>query len=176
MNAFTSRFTHFSLLSKANWVRFNRCLAWAMVVTPVVQFFLQKNHFLAILAGFGFFVAHGILSLMLFGLPKVKHKNFIFSMHVMGFRPHPLSPRHDFLLTGYRLALANFAGWLLLVPDVRWLALLFLYPLLTMPFSFVRHLKGAINYALKRWGLKDRYSGLIVTAYIIFSVINLRHL
>ncbi|MFZ6875296.1 hypothetical protein ACO0LF_24785 [Undibacterium sp. Di27W] len=178
MNSTTSSSTHSTWLTRANWVRFNRILAWAMLVTPVAQFFIRAELGLALLVDFGLLLAHGILSLILFGMPKVKKQKFTFSMHVMGFRQYPLSPRHNFLMTGYRLALGLLALFLLFIPDVRWLALLLFYPLLRLPFSFAQHLKEAVSYALQRWGINSLYAGLIVGIYYFFffsSLLRTRH-
>lgn len=173
MNSTITSVTHFTLLTRANWVRFNRVLAWAMVITPVGQFFIRANLGLALLVDFGLLLAHGILSLILFGIPKVKRQKFTCSMHVMGFRQHPLSPRHNFLMTGYRVALGIFALFLLFIPDVRWLAWLWFYPLLRIPVSFAQHLKGAVGYALQRWGINGLYAGLVVGIYYLFFFSNL---
>ncbi|MFZ6745679.1 hypothetical protein ACO0LC_20850 [Undibacterium sp. JH2W] len=173
MSSSTSSFTHSTLLTRANWLRFNRVLACAMVITPVVQFFIRADLSLALLVDFGLLLAHGILSLILFGIPKVKNQKFTFSMHVLGFRLHPLSPRNEFLLTGYRLAQAISVLLLLLIPGAGWLTLLMFYPSLRMPVSFVQHLKRAIAYALQRRGIKHLDAGLIVCFYFFFFFSNL---
>ncbi|MBI3729736.1 MAG: hypothetical protein HY254_15565 [Burkholderiales bacterium] len=173
MNSTTSSFPHFTLLTKANWVRFNRILAWAMVITPLLQFFIRANLAHALLVDFGLLLAHGILSLILFGIPKVKRQKFTFSMHVLGFRWHVLSPRNEFLLTGYRMAQALSALPLLFIPGVRWLALLLFYPSLRMPVSFIQHLYRAIAFAFQRWGIKYLDAGLFVCIYLFFFIANL---
>lgn len=173
MNSTTSSFPHFTLLTRANWVRFNRILAWAMVITPVLQFFIRANLAHALLVDFGFLLAHGILSLILFGLPKVKRQKFTFSMHVMGFRWHVLSPRNEFLLTGYRMVQAISVFPLLFIPGVRWLALLLFYPSLRIPVSFIQHLYRAIAFAFQRWGIKYLDAGLVVCIYLFFFIANL---
>ncbi|MFZ6680446.1 hypothetical protein [Undibacterium sp. Tian12W] len=173
MTSTTSSFSHFNLLSKANWLRFNRLLAWAMLVTPVLQFFVRANLAYALLVDFGLLLAHGILSLILFGLPKVKRQKFAFSMHVMGFRWYFLSPRNEFLLTGYRIVQALSVFPLLFIPGARWLALLLFYPLLRMPVSFIQHLYRAMNFAFQRWGIKYLDAGLVVCIYLFFFFANL---
>ncbi|MFZ6779383.1 hypothetical protein ACO0LD_21340 [Undibacterium sp. Ji83W] len=173
MNSTTSSFPHFTLLTRANWVRFNRILAWAMVITPVLQFFIRANLAYALLVDFGLLLAHGILSLILFGLPKVKRQKFTFSMHVLGFRWHFLSPRNEFLLTGYRMAQAISVLPLLFIPGVRWLALLLFYPSLRIPVSFIQHLYRAIAFAFQRWGIKYLDAGLVVCIYLFFFIANL---
>ncbi len=173
MNAITSNSPHFTLLSKANWVRFNRILAWAMLITPVVQFFVRANLAYALLMDFGLLLAHGILSLILFGIPKVKRQKFTFSMHVLGLRLHILSPRNEFLLTGYRMAQAISVFPLLFIPGARWLALLLFYPSLRMPVSFMQHLYRAMSFAFQRWGIKHLDAGLVVCIYLFFFFINL---
>ncbi len=173
MNLTTSSFPHFTLLTRANWVRLNRILAWAMVITPVLQFFIRSNLAQALLVDFGLLLAHGILSLILFGLPKVKRQKFTFSMHVMGFRWHVLSPRNEFLLTGYRMAQAISVLPLLFIPGARWLALLMFYPSLRMPVTFIQHLYRAIAFAFQRWGIKYLDAGLVVCIYLFFFITNL---
>ncbi|BBB63649.1 hypothetical protein UNDKW_5376 [Undibacterium sp. KW1] len=173
MNLTTSSFPHFTLLTRANLVRLNRILAWAMVITPVLQFFIRSNLAQALLVDFGLLLAHGILSLILFGLPKVKRQKFTFSMHVMGFRWHVLSPRNEFLLTGHRMAQAISVLPLLFIPGARWLALLMFYPLLKMPVTFIQHLYRAIAFAFQRWGIKYLDAGLVVCIYLFFFITNL---
>lgn len=173
MNSTTSSFPHFTLLTRANWVRFNRILAWAMLITPVLQFFVGANLAYALLADFGLLLAHGILSLILFGIPKVKRQKFTFSMHVMGFRWHILSPRNEFLLTGYRMAQAISVLPLLFIPGARWLALLLFYPSLRMPVSFIQHLYRAISFAFQRWSIKHLDASLVVCIYLFFFIANL---
>ncbi|MES2037961.1 MAG: hypothetical protein V4495_08995 [Pseudomonadota bacterium] len=175
MSSTTFSLTQCILLAKTYLIRINRLLAWAMVIAPVLQFFIQARLEHALLLDFGLLVTHGILSLMLFGLPKVKQKKFVFIMHVMGIDLHPLSPRHDFLMSGYRLALGVFACFLLFIPNLRWLALLFFYPLMAMMVFFIQHLYGAIAYAFARWGIKRTHAGRIVCIYLFFFICNLLH-
>ena len=173
MNSTTSSFPHFTLLTKANWIRLNRILAWAMLITPVLQFFVRANLAHALLVDFGLLLAHGFLSLILFGMPKVKRQKFTFSMHVLGFRLHILSPRNEFLLTGYRMTQAISVLPLLFIPGARWLALFVFYPSLRMPVSFVQHLYRAITFAFQRWGIKYLSSSLMARIYILFFIANL---
>ncbi|MFZ6658497.1 hypothetical protein [Undibacterium sp. TJN19] len=159
--------------SRMNWIRFNRVLAWALILTPAVQLMLRFQWKDGLMLDFTLFIAHGILSLILFGIPKIKKKKFTLSMHVLGFRPRGMSARNNFLLTGYRLAMAMAAPALLFIPYLSWSFLLLLYPVLRMSISFIQHIFGAINYALLRWGVRDVDATFPVLIYLIVFFINL---
>ncbi|MFZ6760090.1 hypothetical protein ACO0K9_23055 [Undibacterium sp. Ji50W] len=174
MNTHTNSIVHFPILSRANLVRLNRVLAWAMLVTPLIQFFVHAKITHCLLLDFGLLIAHGILSLYLFGIPKVKREKFTFSMHVMGWRMAGLSPRNLFLLTGYRIVLGLTALLSFFVPGAWVLALLLIYPLIRMPATVVQHLHAAIEYAFQRWGIsKFDVEWVVVVIYFYFFIANL---
>lgn len=161
------------VLTRANLVWFNRALAWAMMVTPALQIFAHAEiqHWLTL--DLALLISHAILSLFLFGIPKVKGKAFAFSMHVLGFRPANLSPRNTFLLTGYRVALGTIANVLLFMPGINWFTLLLLYPWLRTTFSTIQHLFQAITYALQRWRVSKSVAWIIVVTYFCLFIFNL---
>ncbi len=149
------------------WVRLNRVLAWAMLAAPVFELVLKISLANSILADFVLMLAHGALSLWLFGVPKLKGKNFIFTMHIMGIRAMGLSPRNLFLLSGYRIALpivilslGFISPWFLL------LIIFALYPFLRWGISLIQHIYLALKYALQRYRLSPNYAYWLVVLYL----------
>lgn len=145
------------LTAKRLWIRINRLLAWAVVISPFIQIALGTNLLRGLLLDLGFLLAHGVLSLWLFGLPKAaadeRWKLWV------GLRPRGLSVRGAFLLTAWRIALglawipASFVLGKVFGP-VALIAALACLPLwLLQPFFVMGHVFGASEYAFKRWGL-----------------------
>lgn len=153
--------------SRTAWVRLNRVLAWAMLVAPIVGLVLEMSLINSLWVDFILMLAHGALSLWLFGVPKVKGQKFIFSMHVMGFRSYGMTPRNTFLLSGYRIALPVIVlslgylfPWVLLIIGVM------LYPFLRWSISIIQHIHAAITYALQRHRLPPIHAHWIVVLYL----------
>jgi len=152
-------------------MRLNRILAWALMVSPLVQFIFKVTLPTSLQIDLGLMLTHGALSLVLFGVPKVRGREFVFSMHVLGGRPADLSARNRFLLSGYRIAL-GMTSLLLFVPARSWFVLVpFVYSILRLPVSVIEHIDVAIQYALGRWGLNKALAGLVVFVYL-FAVVN----
>ncbi len=142
--------------SRLSVMRLNRALAWAMVVSPVIQLVFHLNFMRALVFDLGLLIAHGALSLALFGLPNRKDKELSASMYLLGFRDRGMSERNNFLLSGYRIALGTFPILLTIaVGPFAVSAFSFLYPLLRLPVSVFQHLAGGVEYAFKRWGLRN---------------------
>ncbi|WP_422977672.1 hypothetical protein [Undibacterium sp. Ji49W] len=176
MNIPTNSIVHFPILSRANLIKLNRLLAWTMLVTPLIQFFVHAPIANCLLLDVGLLIAHAILSLYLFGVPKVKGEKFNFAMHVMGFRMSGLSPRNVFLLTGYRIVLGIAALLSFFVPGGWVIALLLVYPLVRMSISVMQHLYAAIVYAFQRWGIRKagtEWTFIIIIFYVYLFIFNL---
>ena len=157
------------LTSRALWIRLNRLLAWSVVISPFVQIALRTNLVNGLLLDLALLVAHGALSLWLFGLPRSAKKDRW--MLWLGLAPGSLSPRGRFLMTAWRVALG-----LLWIPALYVLATTFgatalvVLPLcvplwLLQPVFVLGHVFGASGYAFRRWGLgaKDDF----VTAFFL---------
>ena len=167
--------------SKLFWIRTNRVLAWAMIVSPALQWAAGMRFWTGFWIDAGILVAHGLLSLALFGKPETKARIFSFGMHVMGYRSPDMSERNRFLLSGYRIALATGAMLALtFVPNpflIIAVTILFFYPMLRLGISIVQHLYVASRMAARRWrwgeGATDAMSTGVVYMYLMVSFFNL---
>lgn len=156
------------LPSRLAWLRLNRFLGWALVAAPVVEFFAKLSWANSMGLNLVVILVHGALSLVLFGVPKVKGRRFQVSMHVFGGRPTALSERNRFLLSGYRIAL-GMIPLLLDLPWLPWFAILpFLYPIMRLPFTVLQHMYVGIGYAFKRWGWAGAPAEAVVFLYVMF--------
>ncbi|PWF47861.1 hypothetical protein C7C56_013430 [Massilia glaciei] len=159
------------------WMRLNRILAWALLISPVVQLLMGTNFWRALPFDFALLLGHGALSLVLFGVPKMKGKGLSTPMLGFGIRDIGMSARNDFLLSGYRIAMVVVAGMLVWAHPLLWMTIpTAFYSILRLPVSIIEHLYNAIVYAFKRWGVGGRtsdFAELIVTAYFLLSIANL---
>ena len=179
MNAiFTTTFCP-QVATKVFWIKANRVLAWSLIVSPPLQIVTGFPFVAGLLIDLAILVAHGALSLALFGKPETREKVISFPMHVLGFRPRGLGERQNFLLTGYRIALpVGTLALLFVVPSsgALFICVLCFYPLLRLPVSIIQHVYGAANYAFRRWGMRALASDtavLLVFVYLVLSVLNL---
>ncbi|MDQ1812826.1 hypothetical protein RBA41_05860 [Massilia sp. CCM 9210] len=182
---------------KIVWMRVNRVLAWALIVSPLAQWALGTAFLRGLALDLVILVAHAAMSLALFGVPKAPARRFSAAMHVFGGQPPDLSPRNRFLLSGYRVGLTLLL--LLLVPTliaalrlipfssylaylgVLWIvavpsSLIALWPFLRMPVTLFQHLDPSIVQALRRWGMRKNAGSVAVSIVIFFflsSYINL---
>jgi hypothetical protein len=167
MNIQLNAITHHFLPSRTAWLQLNRVLAWAMLLAPIFELIFRISLLHSLYADFILLLAHGALSLCLFGVPKAKGKKLSFSMHVMGFRAPDMSPRNRFLLSGYRIALPVITVCLGLVwPWFFLLAVLMVYPFLRWGVSMVQHLHVALTYALQRQRWSPNHACWIVPLYL----------
>jgi hypothetical protein len=169
------------LTAKHLWIRFNRLLAWVVVISPFVQIALETNLVNGLLLDAGLLLMHCILSLHLFGLPKgaagERWKLWL------GLSPDGLSVRGRFLMTAWRIALgvAWMAAMLSLAsafgPNAFILVFVCLPLWLPQPVFVLGHVFGASNYAFKRWGANVDYawvSAASLAAMVAFAnTINL---
>lgn len=159
--------------SRITWIKFNRIVAWALVLAPLVDLILHIKFQDGLIFETGLLVLHGALSLYFFGVPKVRGEKFSVEMHVFGFRPRSLSPRHRFLLTGYRIALGRLAILLYFIPGGWHVAILLLYPTLRMLISTCQHVFSAFEYALMRWHLSKDHATWMLASYIVLGFLQL---
>ncbi|NHZ62322.1 hypothetical protein [Massilia genomosp. 1] len=181
---------------KIIWMRVNRLLAWALIVSPLAQIALGTPFMRGLALDLVILLAHGALSLALFGMPKSATRRFNVALHVFGRKTRDLSPRNTFLLSGHRLGLTFLLGLLLfglpllprsvldavvpvLIALFAWIvpgAALVFWPLLRVPLTLVQHLHPAIDLALRRWGMRSNAQDLAVMVVVVFffvSFINL---
>lgn len=158
--------------SRLTWIKLNRILAWAMIASPLIQLVFQMNLGIGLQIDLCLLLAHGGLSMTLFGMPKIKGRDFVVSMHVFGNRPTQLSARNRFLLTGYRIAL-GMTPMLVSAMGFPWyVSLPFLYPILRMPVSVIQHVNTAAQYATRRKGLHEAYGDVVLILYLFGTFIN----
>lgn len=166
-------------INKLFWMRVNRVLAWTLVISPLVQIAVQMPLRTGLAIDFAIFLAHGAMSLVLFGLPKSRQGGFSVPLHAFGFRPRDLSERNSFLVGGYRMAVVTILILLMPTPigkATAWLWIPFMYPFLRMPFTVLQHLYDGAHYALRRWGYRELapvWAMLIMSGFLIASIVNL---
>lgn len=137
--------------AKAAAIRLNRGLGWALVAWPLVQIVLGTRLSFGMWSGLVLFLGHGVLSLWLFGLPKVTGPE---ARIWLGFRPSGLSERRNFLVSGWRLAFGFAVGLACMLPGAGiWIALLGFYFLLRAPLTLLQHVCQASAWAYRRWRL-----------------------
>lgn len=165
--------------------RFNRLLAWLLFCMPWIHiavgtpFWLGLGYDLVVLA------VHGVLSLMLFGLPKARTDDWLLWL---GIAPKGMTPRNAFLLTGWGIALTFL--YLVLVVAVWGTSLSFLGVLglvlglqlpflwITLPFRVVSHVYRAVEYAAMRRRLgggpsRKTSAQAFAIAYVVGHFVNL---
>jgi|GEM_PF-1373592 len=172
MTSFTDTTTINLLPTRLAWIRLNRLLAWALLVLPALQLACHVHTSTSMLTGLGLVVAHGALSLALFGAPRQKGGCFQLAMHVLGARQVDLSARNRFLLGGYRIVL-GMTPLLVTLPFVPFYAILpFIYPIVRLPVTVLQHILDATQYALRRWHRDELLAGVVVLLYVCFSIAN----
>lgn len=155
------------LRRKRTWIVFNRTLAWALLISPLVQIGLGTRLLPGLLFDLALLVAHGALSLALHGLPQARRGDGW--LRWLGFAPSGLTARGSFLMTGWRIALALLTtvlwptGMPMVLLPLTWPAWLLW---LRLPFSIAGHVYRASWYALRRWGA-DRKVDVEVVAVLI---------
>lgn len=171
-------------LDQLAWMRVNRLLAWALLISPAVQVAWGADFWRGLWLDFAILCAHAGLSLALFGVPKGLTRMRLWSG---GAPDGARSARTRFLLSAWRMFLTLlytpavfFVQWPLLLAGLP-MPLLFvpLLPLWAMlPLRIIGHVYAAGDYAYRRWGVRDA-SGrtalglLVVVLFLAFSTMNL---
>lgn len=175
---------------KVVWMRINRLLAWALIVSPLAQLGLGTAFLHGLALDLAILLAHAALSLALFGLPKSPTRRFSMALHVFGRQPDELSPRNRYLLSGHRVGLTLLFALLLLaaqgvldLPEFLWytgpnfmLLSVMCWPFVRTPLTLFQHLYPSIVQALRRWGMRehaDDTAAAIVGLFFLTSAINL---
>lgn len=96
--------------TKLFWIKANRVLAWSLIVSPPIQFCIGMSFITGLWIDLAILVAHGALSLALFGKPETRERTWKVTMHLLGFRSADMSERNRFLLSGYRIVLGAVAA------------------------------------------------------------------
>jgi hypothetical protein len=183
---------------KKLWMRVNRVLAWTLVGSPVLQIILGTDLVRGLWLDLAILIAHGALSVAIFGLPKNKDLRQTFWTRWAGLPEHGMSPRNKFLLSGWRVAVSSL--WLVAIPSVviawGWLQTaasalnvsslgIVLLPLfyvggffgLLLQYGLVTHLHRASIYALRRWGCAPADAPVVaywtVIVFLASSIANL---
>ena len=178
------------LFARTRWLQLNRLLAWAIVFAPILEmglnfYWIQKWQ-VNFLLGWVFFVLHAVLSLILFGIPKLRGKKFRAGMHVFGLRVDGISPRNTFLLGAYRfvlwfvwgifLAAVWYVLFLLSMPQAILISLALILAIVQF-LAFVvisfQHLFAAIAYAVQRWGWPQDVGNVLLVLYYLQIVLAL---
>jgi hypothetical protein len=191
-----------ALRSKKLCLRVNRTLAWALVVSPILQIMLGSRLVPGLLLDLAILLVHGGLSIWLFGVPKAKESSTAREaawMRWAGMPEQGMSPRNRFLLSGWRIALSS--AYLTAAPFVFALGMVInVFPLAAIalaigamlmfivfsiysfmwPYAVITHVYGATGYALRRWGANNMSSddiaalGFTVALVVMASnVVNL---
>jgi hypothetical protein len=183
---------------KKLWMRVNRVLAWTLVGSPVLQIALGTDLVRGLWLDLAILIAHGALSIALFGLPKNKDPRQTFWTRWAGLPEHGMSPRNKFLLSGWRVAVSSL--WLVAIPGVitvwGWLQTampplkaldlgVLLIPILyaggffglLLQYGLITHLHRASVYALRRWGYSPANTPALafwlVVVFLASSIANL---
>jgi hypothetical protein len=185
---------------KKLWMRVNRVLAWALVGSPLLQIMLGTNLVRGLWLDLAILIAHGALSVALFGLPKNKDPRQALWTRWAGLPEHSMSPRNKFLLSGWRVAVSSL--WLVAMPTamIVWgwietavpalkvlnsglgMALLPVFYIggyfgLLLQYGIVTHLHRATVYALRRWGCAPADAPVVaywtVAVFLAASIANL---
>ncbi len=191
-----------ALRNKKTWLQINRVLAWALIVSPILQIMLRSDLANGLLLDLAILVVHAGLSLWLFGAPKVSSTSDTRWMRWSGVSYQGLTVRNRFLLSGWRVMLSfGMQAMLMLavalvvmaspalarVPsEVMTVLIIAFWPFvllsasfygLMMPYAIVSHTFGASRYALRRWGLVDAQAELLASVltalFIVISAANL---
>lgn len=175
---------------KVIWMRVNRVLAWALIVSPLAQIALGTAFMRGLALDLAILLAHAALSLALFGMPNNAAHRFNVALHVFGQQPEDLSPRNQYLLSGHRVGLTllfvllilaaqplpDLPGFLFLWPQTILLLMVACWPLVRMPLTLFQHLSPSIVQALRRWGMRrhvEDAAAVITGLFFLLSFINL---
>lgn len=154
--------------TKLLWIRFNRLLAWALLLSPPVQIMMGTGFVNGLVFDLALLLVHGVLSLILFGTPRAASFRAQHQLaRFLGGKRDALTGRDRFLLDGWRILISTLNPWvlglmayavMLAAMFVNIIGLLFLplisamlYFNLLLPVSILRHVRDASSYAYRRW-------------------------
>jgi hypothetical protein len=168
-------------------VKVNRLIAWFLLVMPWLHAAMGTPFLRGLLYDAVLLAVHGVLSLVLFGLPRAHTNHW---MVALGLQPMGMTQRNIFLLSGWTIAagwlypaaiwLINYMGltgilgsgfWWIMVPAtvVVWI---------TLPVRLIEHISQAAHYATARWRVADaskrtNISILAVVTYLMGQTVNI---
>jgi hypothetical protein len=183
-----------SINNKMRLIQFNRGLAWVLLLSPPVQIMLSTGLINGIVFDLVLLIAHGALSLVLFGTPRAaSFRSQHALMRFLGGDRSRLKGRDRFLLDAWRILICLFNPWAMAMLGyavtfaamfLNILGLLFL-PLISallyfnilLPASVLRHVRDASSYAYKRWRVPPEQAlwlgwGTMI-AFGVLSIANL---
>jgi hypothetical protein len=183
-------------------ISFNRLLAWSMIALPVVAMLVGWGWFDSLPWVMGLVAAHGLLSLALFGGPRLKAASSpdvakTLRAWLLGWAPWGASARERFMVGSWAIVLC--IAWpvlivwgsiaaesirlhellkpLFIAPVVGVLYLWVMAFMLRYPFAVGAHVARASNYALRRWGWRkaadEEWGVLQAVAYVVAQVVHL---
>lgn len=172
--------------SRRNVIQVNRLLGWALLLSPALQWAAGVRFLDGLAFDLGLLLVHSVISLAIYGLPSATEQER-WKLWV-GLRPRGLSPRNEFLLTGWRVFLvapyvlvgvAAALGWIVTLgwPGL-WLWIPGLWLWIRLPFTVFSHIAQAVGYAARRWGVYDGEQALtlgiwLAIAFYACTVVNL---
>jgi hypothetical protein len=157
------------LNTKLLLIRFNRSLAWALLLSPALHIMGGTPFWYGIGIDLLLLLAHGLLSLALFGKPRSTAFRAQHGFHrFLGGQRDLLQGRERFLLDAWRILLSLFntvsltaCAWLIMISPFLLLPLLWVLYLplwsavmffqLLLAASLLRHVRDATAYAYRRW-------------------------
>lgn len=175
-------------------IRFNRLLAWALLISPAVQIMMGTGFLNGLVFDLLLLLIHAALSLILFGTPRAAsfRKQHVL-MRFFGSNRALLAGRDLFLLDAWRILMSLLNPWVLalvayvlafamqLIPPLGlvFLPLLsaFLYFNLLLAASILRHVRDASSYAFRRWRIPPTEAVWLgwgtMWVFVVLSFVNL---
>ncbi len=175
-------------------IRFNRLLAWSLLISPVVQIMMGTGFWRGLVFDLVLLLVHAALSLALFGTPRAasfRHQHLL--MRFFGGSRASLTGRDRFLLDTWRIPLSlinltllialyflvfsllHIWGWLDLMALPMMCAFLFFN--LLLPVSIFRHVRDASSYAYRRWHVPAEQVVWLgwstMAVFVVLSLVNL---
>jgi hypothetical protein len=180
--------------SKLLWIRFNRLLAWTLLISPAMHILWGVSFVNGLLIDLVLLLAHGLLSLALFGAPKSEafRKQHSLQRFLGGSRAE-LQGRERFLLDAWRILISVVRPVLLVLAGYAISVPLMIFPMLWLLYlplasglmffqalwavSMLRHVRDASSYAYRRWRLPAQEASVLgwltLVVYVCLTLVNL---
>ncbi|MBS7808440.1 hypothetical protein [Variovorax sp. PCZ-1] len=183
-----------SFNTKLLLIRFNRMLAWALLISPAVQIMVGTGFLRGLVFDLVLLLIHALLSLIVFGTPRAaSFRNQHTLRRFFGGDRALVLGRDRFLLDAWRILISLLNPWVMgmlayavtfAAAFVNIIGLLFLplisallYFNLLLPASILRHVRDASSYAYRRWRLSPteaRWLGwATMWVFVVLSFVNL---
>ena len=170
--------------------KINRFLAWLLVVMPWLHAVIGTPYWRGFWYDMGLLYLHGLLSLVLFGLPKVTSADK--ALIWLGIAPARMTPRAEFLFTGFSIAVAVGYLWVFslvigvgisiqgvfLEALVMVLGLYLAFLCVLLPFKLIEHVSKSVEYAMARWRVRRSHvrkdvAGVVLLVYFAGHIVNI---